>query len=348
MRFTCSTAPLLHALQLASRAISGQQALPILGNILLNAEGDRCTVSATNLELSIVTQVSASVQEEGSVTIPSKAILNFAQFTNDPEVTLEVQDGTQVRCASARGKTLLAGEAASQYPAIPHVEGERSFTLDGATLLEALHYVTFASARNSLRPVLSGVLVKAEKDRLTLAATDSYRLSEYVLPVGAPEEFSCIVPGTVLEEVKTYLAGKKLSRRTPTEEGEVEGGRSEAFPVTILLGNQQIELQMGETRLISRLIEGVFPDYRQIVPAEALLSTLLPLKELLTAVRRMHYFAKEMNNTLTFTFNSDQVHITTPQTPAGRDEATLPLERSGGEGIGPDFRIGTPYPLTAS
>lgn len=332
MQITCSTVNLLHALQLANRAISNQQALPILGNILLQAEGDYCTISATDLELSIITKIPATVTVAGSITVPAKTILNFAQFTSDPEVTLEVKDGTHIRCSSAHGKTTLSGEAASNYPSISKIESNQSLTLDGATLLDALHYVTFASARSSLRPVLSGVSLRAEKGKLIFVATDSYRLSEYIIPVSAPESLSCIVPVKILDEVKVLLAGKKLPKRSPTEEGEPEGTRSEALPVTVIFGNQQIELQVGETRLLSRLIEGTFPDYRQIIPKEHTLSALLPLKDLTIAVRRMHYFAKEMNNTLTFSFTPGRVEISTPQTPIGKDEATLSIEHAEGEG----------------
>lgn len=332
MQITCSTIQLLHALQLASRAISNQQALPILGNILLHAEGDHCTVSATDLELSIVTYFPATVTTEGSITVPAKTILNFAQFTSDPEVTLEVRDGTQIRCSSAHGKTILSGELASNYPSITKVESDRSFVLDGATLLNALHYTTFASAHGSLRPVLSGVSLRVENRKVIFVATDSYRLSEYSISATAPEGLTCIIPVKVLDELKILLAGKKLPKRSPTEEAEPEGVRSEALPVTIIFGTQQIELQVGETRLLSRLIEGTFPDYQPIIPKEYVLSALLPLKDLITAVRRMHYFAKEMNNTLTFSFTPGQVHITTPQTPIGKDEATISVENVNGEG----------------
>src|SRR5688500_9482092 len=101
MKFVCKTSDLLQALQLVSRAISGQQALPILSNILFKVSGTQCTLSATDLELSIITSFDAIIEREGSITIPAKAIVNFAQYNNDPEVTLELIDGTQLKCSSA-------------------------------------------------------------------------------------------------------------------------------------------------------------------------------------------------------------------------------------------------------
>ena len=105
MKFSCLTSDLLNALQLVSRAIGGQQALPILGNILIQTEGRRCTVSATDLELSIITSFDAKIENEGSLTIPAKAIVNFAQYNTDLEVLLETSEGTVLKCSSAHAKT---------------------------------------------------------------------------------------------------------------------------------------------------------------------------------------------------------------------------------------------------
>ncbi len=333
MKFTCATHDLLTALQLVSRAISSQQALPILGNILFKVESGTCTVSATDLELSIVTSFDATVETEGSITIPSKAILNFAQYNADPEVTLETIEGTQLKCTSAHGKTMLSGEKASDYPSIPTVENKTSFALDAASLLEALHLVTFTSARTSLRPVLSGVYLRTEGEHFILVATDSYRLSEYKIKAQAEGEgLTCIIPVKVLDELRSMLAGLKPAKRTATEDDAKEGTREEAMPVHVTLSTQQIEMKVGKTRLLSRLIEGKFPDYRQIIPKEAPTKTFMSTRELSTATKRMHYFAKEVNNSLTFSIKPLEVHMQTPQTQLGRDEATLPAETTGADG----------------
>lgn len=327
MKFSCKTSDLLQALQLVSRAISGQQALPILGNVLFEVEGKRCTVSATDLELSIITSFEANVENEGSITIPAKAILNFAQYNSDPEVLLETSEGTQLKCTSRHGKTLLSGEPASEYPTITPVEKRSSFTLQAAPLLQALHLVTFSSAKSTLRPVLSGVYLRTEKGKLVLVATDSYRLSEYKIPAEmGGEEISCIIPVKVLEELRTVLAFVKPVKKDEAEEKK-ESPRMPSVEIT--MNSQQIEMHVGSTRLLSRLIEGKFPDYEQIIPKGDMTTVSLPSKELTTAVKRMHYFAKEMNNNLTFKFAGAESQITTPQTQLGRDEATIAAEVHG-------------------
>ncbi|MCA9370547.1 MAG: DNA polymerase III subunit beta, partial [Candidatus Peregrinibacteria bacterium] len=166
MKFLCKTSNLLQGLNLVSRAISGQQALPILGNVKIDVEGKRCTLSATDLELSIITSFDADIENEGSITVPAKAILNFAQYNSDKEVLLETSEGAQLKCTSSSAKTIIAGEAASEYPTISHIEKETVFSLEAEPLIDALHMVTFASAKTTLRPVLAGVYVHSEQGKL--------------------------------------------------------------------------------------------------------------------------------------------------------------------------------------
>jgi DNA polymerase III subunit beta len=331
MKFLCKTSDLLQSVQQVSRAISSQQALPILGNILFKVSGTSCTVSATDLELSIITSFDAKIEREGSITLPAKAILNFAQYNSDPEVLIETTDGTQVRCSSAHGKTVLSGEGASQYPVIPEVEQKTSFHIEANPFLEALHLVTFTSAKTSLRPVLSGVFLRLDTAMMTMVATDSYRLSEYRLPLQTAEEISCIVPVKVLDELKTVLGSKKGAAKDAAEGGEEKKEKSPLM-VEVVLSQQQIQLKVGGTRLLSRLIEGKFPPYQDIIPKQTGTTVTLSAKELSVAAKRMHYFAKEVNNNITFHFTSGQAHLATPQTPIGKDESTITAEVEGADG----------------
>ncbi len=316
MKFSCATSDFLQAIQLVSRAISGQQALPILNNILIEAEGKRCRVSATDLELSVVTSFEASIENEGSITVPAKAIVNFAQYNTDDEVLLETNEGTQLKCTSKHAKTLIAGEAASEYPTISPIEKEITFTLEAGPLLEALNKVTFATAKTTLRPVLSGVYLRHQKGSLVFVATDSYRLSEYTLKTNVSGDISCIIPVKVLDELKSVLGASKGEK---SGDDEKKSKKSGATSVDVTLSSQQIELQIGQTKLLSRLIDGKFPDYQQIVPKGTKTTVTIPVKDLTVVVKRMHYFAKELNNNLTFSIGKGSLHITTPQTQGGKD-----------------------------
>lgn len=327
MKFSCGTPQLLHSLQFVSRAIGGQQALPILGNILLRAEKDECIVCATDLEMSLVTKLSASIEQEGVITIPAKAILNVVQYCTDPEIILETIEGTQLKCVSKKSRAMLSGEAATNYPTISPIERQINVHLPVTPLFRALHYVTFAAARTSLRPVLSGISVRCEKGSIVFAATDSYRLSEYHIPAGeVKEEFSCIIPVKILEELKLLIGGAD-----PMDEQKGDKPNMKDRTVEVSLSKQQVEFRFGDHLLLSRLIEGKFPDYKQIVPKEEVMNTVFATHELQTATKRMHYFAKEMNNTLTFYCSKGEVRIVTPQTQIGKDEVTFEVDVKGAD-----------------
>lgn len=325
MKFSCRTTNLLSGLQLVSRAIGTEQVLPILQNILIQVEGKRCTLSATNLELSIVTSFEVTIENEGSITIPAKAILNFMQYNQDDEVVLETSEGTQLKLHSKRAKAVISGEPASGFPSITSIQKETTLSLPIPPLLKALHLVTFACAKTTSRPVISGVFVRTEKGKLIFVGTDSYRLSEYKITVdGLTTEISCIIPARFLEELRAVIA---LYRGR--EEGEDDKKKEEK--VDIHLGAQQVEVHIGATRLVSRLIDGKFPDYVQVLPKEKHTTSIVSVKDLLGAVKRMHYFAKEQSNNITFEFTKSGVHLTTKQTQLGKDESSIGAALEGKE-----------------
>lgn len=326
MKFSCDTTELQKTLSLVSRAISSQQALPILGNVLIKAEGKRCTISATDLELSIVSSIKAEIENEGTITVPAKAFMNFAQYNSDSSVLIETINGNQLKCTSSKAKTVISGEMASEYPTISTITKEDSFSLPAGALLEALQKVTFSAAKTTLRPVLSGVYIKIENNIITLVATDSYRLSEYTLPVkDVSSEIECIIPSKVLEELKSVI-GVHLKSDSGNEG---DAPNTETVMVDVIVSSQQIELQVGHTKLLSRLIDGKFPNYKQIIPKETTSEAGVNVNDFTTVLKRMHYFAKEMNNNITFSVAAEGMHMTTTQTQAGQDEATLSIELTG-------------------
>ena len=328
MKFSCKTQELLAGVQLVSRAIGSDQVLPILQNILIHIEGKRCTLSATNLEISIEMSFEVSIENEGSITIPAKALLNFMQYNQDEEVVLETSEGTQLKIQSKRAKVVISGEPASGFPTITSIQKETTLSLSISPLLRVLSLVTFATAKTTSRPVISGVYVRLEKGKIIFVGTDSYRLSEYKIESeGLTSEVSCIIPSRFLEELKSVIS----LHRNQTEEGDTKKKSEKVEKVEMYLSAQQIEVHVGTTRLISRLIDGKFPDYIQVLPKEKHTTAIVSVKDLQNAVKRMHYFAKEVNNTITFSFTEAGVHLQTKQTQLGKDESTIPVELNGKE-----------------
>lgn len=327
MKFSCKTQDLLSALQSVSRAIGSDQTLPILQNVLMKVETKTCTLSATNLELSIVTSFEVSAEHEGGITVPAKALLNFIQYNRDDEVSLESSEGTQLKIHSKQAKATIAGEAVSGYPVIPTVQKETSLKLKVAPLIQALNLVVFACAKTTSRPVISGVFMRVEKGELILVGTDSYRLSEYRIDVeGLESSVSCIIPARFLEELRTVMGGRKVEG---AEKKSKEEKAKEDDVIELHFSAQQIEAHAGPTKLLSRLIDGRFPDYQQVLPKERNTTVSVITKDLLSAVKRMHYFAKEVNNNITFSVVGSALHLSTKQTQIGRDESTIPVSTDG-------------------
>jgi DNA polymerase-3 subunit beta len=290
-------------------------------------------LSGTNLELSVITTFEAQIENEGGVTVPVKAIVNFVQYNQDPEVLLETVEGTQLRLKSKHTKAVIAGEAASEYPTITPIEKKSSFSLPTEPLLDALNAVTFACAKTTSRPVLSGVYVRLEKNELILVATDSYRLSEFKIPVeGIHEEISCIIPAKVLEELRVIVGGQAFDEGDGDREAKKtkkKEAKTKEQKLDVSLSSQQIEVHVGPTRLLSRLIDGKFPNYQQILPKDKKTSFMVSTNELLTAVKRMHYFAKETNNNITFSVERGSMTLTTQETQLGKDESIIAVESEG-------------------
>ncbi|MDD4628932.1 MAG: hypothetical protein PHE68_06145, partial [Candidatus Peribacteraceae bacterium] len=143
-------------------------------------------------------------------------------------------------------------------------------------------------------------------------------------------DISCIVPKKVLEELKSILGTRKAEKQEKMKDGEKNEKHEPAHQtVEVALSAQQIELRIGTTRLLSRLIDGRFPDYKQIIPKDEKTTVSLSTREFTPIIKRMHYFAKETNNNLAFTFSKDGVHVKTPQTQAGRDEASFSAQVKG-------------------
>ena len=167
-----------------------------------------------------------------------------------------------------------------------------------------------------------------EKGKIVMVGTDSYRLSEYKIDIpGLTGEVTCIIPAKFLEELKSVIA---LHRGREGEDKDENGKRKTTTEnVDIHLGSQQIEVHLAHTKLVSRLIDGNFPDYAQVVPKEKNTTAIVNTKDLLGAVKRMHYFAKEQSNNITFSFTKDGVHLMTKQTQIGRDESTINCEIDG-------------------
>ena len=312
MKFTIAQKDLLEGLKVVSRAVSSQNTLPVLANILIRAEGKKVYFAATNLEISISTYCEAEVKNEGAITVPSKILTAYTSLLGKEEdIELKLGDGLTLEVNSKSSKTKIKGIAADEFPAIARVENGNRMDIDSEAFAGLVHKVAFAAQENASRPILSGVSLVTDKKELKVAATDSYRLSEQTIKL--PKEvdsLACIIP------VRAILEADRL-----TGEGEVG----------ITISENQVMFSVGNTELVSRLIEGKFPDYQQILPKSHQSTVTVDRAELELAVRRVSIFAKENNQHMKLEFvNDGTLTISTGNTQIGEEKTTVPIKLEGG------------------
>ena len=269
MKLSVMQENLARGLQVVSRAVSARSTLPVLNNVLLRIEDGGLKLTATNLEIGMTYWVPGKIDRDGAMTVPARLLADIvAGLPANERVDLELQAKETLHIKAGRFETHIKGIDAEEFPAIP-TGGERPTTrIPQNVLREALGDVTFAAASDEARPILTGVLAKFEGDKLTLAAADNYRIAVKTLTILDPvEETSVVVPARSLQELSRILSDT-------------------SDPVDIVLSHSrnQILFHIEGIDLISRLIDGQFPNYQQVLPKGFTTKATVDRDQLLKAV----------------------------------------------------------------
>ncbi len=305
--------------------------LPILNNVLIRAESGHIKLTTTDLEIGIVATVRGKVEEEGVFTVDSRVLSEYIALLPNQKVDIALKDNRlKVQCDNY--KTVLHGQAADEYPLIPQVEREHHYKVKAEDFKRALSQVIFSVSNSETRIELSGVLLNFKKDELVLAATDSYRLAERKIAVStnAEAEKKIIVPAKTLQEVVRILSNLKIDT---AGEGERE--------IEIYVSDNQILFVIDSIELISRLIEGQYPDYEQIIPERPETEASVDKTELLRAVKAAAIFAKSGINdiNLDFPLGKNQITVTSESSQVGENTINLTAQVKGKDnGIVINFR----------
>jgi DNA polymerase-3 subunit beta len=272
---------LARGLSVVSRAVSNRSTLPVLANVLLKTEDGGLKLTATNLEIGITYWVPGKIETDGATTVPAKLLtdlVNSLPAGDRVDLTLQAGDTLHLRCG--RFETHVKGIDADEFPAIG-AAGERPTTrIAQNALRRALAETVFAAASDEARPILTGVLARFEGDQLTLAAADNYRIAVKTMAILDPvPETSVVIPARALVELSRVLA-------------DVED------PVEVVLAGSrnQVLFHLDGIDLVSRLIDGQFPNYQQVVPQAHTTRAILDREELLRAVRPAALIAHESAN----------------------------------------------------
>lgn len=289
MKFSCTQENLKRGLLATSAVANRNLNLPILNNVLVRLEGTGIQMISTNLEVAVRCTIRGKVDEAGEFTLPSKLFLDYVNLLPDDRVDLEL-DGTVMKVSCKKNSTKIKGIPAVEYPLIPAVDRKAVFHVPGAKFRRALAQVTFAVSNVESRPELTGVLFSVNPSfapgKLLMAATDSHRLSEKILAFSKEPALSStdramttIVPGRTLNELSRILALYK-------------DGESAIENVEVSVGESQIAFRFGDVELISRVIDGKYPDYRPIIPERFTTEAIVPRADIAQAVKSASLFSK--------------------------------------------------------
>lgn len=271
MKFVCTQENLTQGLSVVSHITNKSVNLPVLGNVLLKTEGGNLKLSATNLELAVSTIVRGKTEVEGEYTVPAKLLQEYVSLLPQGKVELEVLDEGLHISASGQ-ETVVRGMTAAEFPLIPKLAKSGGIAFKAEDLRHGLSQVVFSVSTSESRPELSGVACWfggiLGKDRVAFVATDSYRLAERILkPKNESKELKLIAPARAIVEIGRILSSYKDELGVPED-------------VEWVMTENQLVVSYGNTELVSRLIEGSFPDYQQIIPEHFKTTAILGRQEL--------------------------------------------------------------------
>lgn len=306
MKINITKSTLLEGIQIVSAGVSSRTTLPILHNFLIEAQNGKIKLVRTDMEMATVHFVNAEVEEEGSLTVPMKEFSDIIKnLPDDKEINLYSDENNKFHIKSGKSKFWVIGTPKSEYPAIPEVERENSVALDPLELQNMIEKTAFSASTQETRYILNGLLWNNTAEKFEIVATDGGRLAvatHAALP--GSKEFKIIIPTKILNEVCRYISIAK-----PAKDSKIE----------VSVSANQVSFVMNETTFISRLIEGNFPNYNQVIPTKKNIGFEVFSKELLASTRRSALCSGEFgsvvkykleNNALTVSSNSQNMDFT--------------------------------------
>lgn len=274
------------ALSNTSRIASSKSGLPILSNLLLRTDGNRLLIASTNLEVASSHRIGAKIAKPGSITVPARLISDFIQNLPKGQVTLVAKDN-KLQISAGNSSSTVNGVADDEFPELPGISDDQavSYSLSSEDFKQSVSQTVIAASNDSTRPVLTGVYWHSHDGGLYLAATDGYRLTERRI-TDTQSDVLAIIPTSTLQEVLRTL-------------------RDDMSEIEVLFDDTQVTFRLAEVEITSRLIDGNFPDYRQLIPATSESSFTVSRTEFVRVIKIAGLFAKESGGGITLTLDTD-------------------------------------------
>jgi DNA polymerase-3 subunit beta len=314
MKLTFLSDNLQKKISFLNHAVSMRGQLPILSNFLLEAKNGKLTISATDLEIGISSNIAVNIETEGKTTIPAKNFSDLLANLGSQKITLSL-DGETLTLKGEKINASFQTIPAEDFPKLYEEKGEELTTLKKTEIEENILRVVFAAAGDSNRPALSGILLDEDKNIITLVATDGVRLSlqRNVFKTKEGLKKPIVVPARIIRELLSIKEDEDVVRVFVSEE------------------NNQILFAQGETTLVGRLIGAEYPDYQKIIPQQFDTKTDLNKDELLNAIKICSVFARETANIIKFTIKKEKVIVSANSPAVGEDNVEIGAKTTGEE-----------------
>ncbi len=313
MKFSVSKEKLLAGLQTVQNVVSTRTTLPILSNVLLQASEGQVRLTTTDLDVGVSGSIAAQIEKPGATTLPARRLSTIVRELPSSEIQIEVDSKNiaSIRCGQSFFKIL--GLPEEEFPPLPKFDDARTFTIPQQALRDALKKTSYAISTDETRYVLNGILFSFKENKLTLVATDGRRLALVDLEVEFPrsQEADIIVPTKAVTELGRLLG----------DEGDVR----------LSVGENQVAFQINDTLLVSKLIEGNYPNYRQVIPAEAKERITLEREIFLNAVHRVSLLSSEKSNSVKLVFTKNNIEIAANTPDVGEAKESLAVAYKGRE-----------------
>lgn len=311
MKFSASKDKLLEGLQQVQNVVSTRTTLPILSNVLVQASEGALHLTTTDLDVSVRGSVEAQIEKTGSTTLPARRLFTIIKELPTSEVMVEVDAKNYASIRSGQSFFKIIGLPEEEFPSIPQFEDAKVFNIKQKDLKDGLRRTAYAISTDETRYVLNGILCCFRENKITLVATDGRRLAMADLELEFPrsQEVDVIVPSKAVGELQRLLK----------DEGEVK----------VSVGEKQIAFELNGTFLVSKLIEGNYPNYRQVIPAETKERVTLERETFLNSIRRVSLLASEKSNSVKLVFSKNNLDITANSPEIGEAKETIAVNYKG-------------------
>lgn len=310
MKFTSSKNSLLEGILTVQKAVTGKTTLPILEGILINCKNNELTLTATDLDLGIETKIDCTVISNGAVVLNSRLFGEIIRKLPDMDIEIEVDSTYNTTIVCGKSKFNLIGQNPDEYPELPVINENVMYRIPQDLLRNMIRQVIFAVAQDETRPILTGVLFEVKDGILSMVALDAYRLALRSSNIGSKNDISAVIPGKTLSEVSKILL---------TSDDEV----------SITFTPNHILFTIGDTRVISRLLEGEYMNYRQIIPEEYKMRVKANTRALQESIERASLMANEGKTNLIKVDIKAGIMAITSNSQLGNVYEEVPIELEG-------------------